>query len=72
MDEQTNSETNITKDQFKEVVKQLKDRNKRSYDFLTKAGAEFQDSFLKLCKRMIGDESFPARFCKTTLYNLWK
>ena len=72
MDEQINSETNVTKDQFEDVVKQLKDRNKRSYDFLTKAGAEFQDSIFKLCKRMIADECFPARFSKTTLYNLWK
>ena len=68
----TDVESNVTKDQFETVVKQLKDRNKRSYDFLTKAGADFQDSTFKLCERMIKEESFPTRFSKTTLYSLWK
>ena len=38
MKEETDSDTNITKRQFENVVKQFKDRNKRGYDFLTKAG----------------------------------
>ena len=72
MEEENVSETNVTRDQFEEIVKQIKERNKRSYDFLTKAGPHFQDSVFKLCKRMIKDECFPERFSKTTLYNLWK
>ena len=43
-EETTDVESNVTKDQFEAVVKQLKDRNKQSYNFLTKAGADFQDS----------------------------
>ena len=72
MEESTDSDTNVSEDQFETIVKQLKGRNKRSYDVLTKAGADFQDSVFKLCKRMIKEESFPTRFSKTTLYNLWK
>ena len=41
MEESTGSDTNVSKDQFETIVKQLKERNKQSYDFLTKAGADF-------------------------------
>ena len=72
MEDKTDTEINIDKDMFDTVVIKLKERNKRSYDFLIKAGDEFQDSVFKLCQRMIRDESFPARFAETILYNLWK
>ena len=72
MKDKTDTEVNITRDLFDSVVKKLKDRNKRSYDFFIKAGDEFQDSVFQLCQRMIREESFPARFAETTLYNLWK
>ena len=72
MEDKTDFNTSITKDQFEDILKKFKERNKRSYDFITKAGEDFQDSMFMLYKRMIGEECFPTRFEKTTLYNLWK
>ena len=72
MEDKTDFNTSITKDQFEDILKKFKERNKRSYDFITKAGEDFQDSMFMLCKRMIGEECFPTRFEKTTLHNLWK
>ena len=72
MKDKTDEEVNITRDLFDIVVQKLKDRRKKSYDFLIKAGDDFQDSVFQLCQRMIKEESFPARFAETTLYNLWK
>ena len=72
MEDKTDFNTSITKDQFEDILKKFKGRNKRSYDFITKAGEDFQDSMFMLCKRMIGEECFPKRFEETTLYNLWK
>ena len=72
MEDKEDDEVNISKDLFDKVVEKLKERNKRAYDFLIKAGDEFHDSVFKLCQRMIREESFPARFAETILYNLWK
>ena len=72
MEDDKDADTTITKEQFQETLKKFKDRNKRSYDFITKAGLEFQDSMHMLCKRMFEEECFPARFANTILYNLWK
>ena len=72
MEDKADSDTNISIDQFEVLLEKLKCRNKRSYHFITKAGTDFQDSMFKFCKRMIEEESFPARFEKTILYNLWK
>ena len=41
MEGSTGSDTIFSKDQFETIVKQLKERNKQSYDFLAKAGADF-------------------------------
>lgn len=38
MEDKGDSESNITEEQFKEVVQKFKNRNKRNNDFLTKAG----------------------------------
>ena len=61
-----------TERHFKILEESTNLEEKKSYDFLTKAGAVFQDFVFKLCKIMIKEESFPTRFSRTTLYNLWK
>ena len=50
----------------------LKERKKKSYDFLTKAGEGFKTAMWKLCKRMNIEESFPKRFNNTILIQLYK
>ena len=40
----------VTKDDFEDTVHKFARKNKRSYDFLTKSGASFQNSVFKLCK----------------------
>ena len=62
----------ITMDDFDEMVKKLEKKNKRSYDFLVKTGEHFKRVVFKLCKPLLESESFPVRFYKTTLHQLWK
>ena len=62
----------ITKEEFDETLDKFVKKNKRSYDFFTKAGADFKNSVFKLCKRLIQDEEFPKRFFDTVLHQLWK
>ena len=50
----------------------FKKNNKRSYDFLTKASEEFQNSIFLLCKRIIKEENIPEKFRETTLHQIWK
>ena len=52
----------ITKEDFNETIEKFEKKNKRSYDFLTKAGDHFKDSVFKLCKSLIQNEKFPKRF----------
>ena len=62
----------ITRDDFDDLVKKLKTKNKRSYDFLVRTGDHFKLVVFKLCKRLLEAEEFPARFYETTLHQLWK
>ena len=72
MEDKTDADTKVAKADFDWMLKKLKERNKRSYDFLIKAGEEFHDSIYMFCNRMVEEDSFPTRFAETTLYNLWK
>ena len=47
-------------------------KNKRSYDYLSKASEGFKDSTYKLVRRMIDEENFPERFFETLLCQTWK
>ena len=69
-----NCETNleITKEVFKKVVDKFKSNNKRIYDFLFKAGSNYQNAIFNLTKRMIKDEEFPESFNETLLQQIWK
>ena len=72
MDDETDNETNINKEDYDLVVKKFKDKNKPAYHFLTKAGESFQTSIYKLCRRLIKYEEFPKIFSETVLKQLWK
>jgi hypothetical protein len=66
----TDMETTIDKENFQEVVAKFKKKNKKSFHFLTKSGAKFQNSVFKLSKRMVDEESFPTDFAMTTLHQV--
>ena len=72
MKEDDGNEMEVTKDEFDLILDKFKRKNKRSYDFLMKAGNCFKNSIFKLCARMIKEETFPERFYETTLQQLWK
>ena len=72
MEDKTDEETNITEDDFNQVLTKFKNKNKKSYYLLTRAGQHFQRSIYKFCKRMIQEENFPCDFDLTTLHPLWK
>ena len=72
MKEEDDEPMEVTKEEFDETVKRFEKKNKRSYDFLTKASNSYQNSVFKLCKRLIQDEEFPERFFETILHQIWK
>ena len=72
MEDDSDNETNINKDDFDWVVRKFNLKNKSACYFLTKAGTIFQTSMYKLCKRFIQEEHFPFNFSKTLLKQLWK
>jgi exonuclease III len=72
MTEKDDEDMVITKDEFDDLIKKLEKKNKRSYDFLLKAGETFKTVVFKLCRRLIEAETFPARFFETVLHQLWK
>jgi hypothetical protein len=70
MDSDEEEHMEITKEEFDELVKKLDKKNKRSYDYLTRAGERFKTVVYKLCKRLIESEVFTARFYDTVLHKL--
>ena len=52
------------------VVEQYVRKKKNSYDFLTKAVDRFKEVKLKLCRRMIKEETFPKKFKETMLHQI--
>ena len=62
----------IDKSDYDKVVKRFKSKQTKSYDFLIKAGENYQEAIFKLCKRMIKDQEFPGMFRRTLLYMIWK
>ena len=50
----------VKKEEFDEPIKKLEKKNKRSYDFLLKAGDKFKMVVFKFCRRMIKAEIFPS------------
>ena len=62
----------VEEDDFWETLQKCKNKNKRSYDWITKAGTEYQEAMMMMIKRMIKDEEFPRSFDKTLLVQLHK
>ena len=54
----------ITKKKFDDAVDELARKNKRSYDFITKAGKGLKDTLFRLIRRMIEEEVFLKSFMK--------
>ena len=44
MEEHEDVDANVTEEEFNEIVAKFKQKNKKSYDFLTKSGKGFQSS----------------------------
>ena len=72
MEDDTDYDSNIEKEDFDRVLRRFKLKNKQAYYFLTKAGKGFQTSMFKLCRRLIEEEHFPSVFSETLLKQLWK
>ena len=72
MEDTTDEDTHVTEEEFNNIVPKFKKKNKKSYEFLTKSGKDFQSSIYKFCKRMLDEEDFPSDFSITVLYQLWK
>ena len=53
------------------MIAKFKKSGKRNYDFLTKAGPQFQDAIFKFWLRMFKEEDFPEEFQNTTLHMIF-
>ena len=60
----------ISKEDYDTVLTKFKTKQTKSYDFLIKAGENYQEAIYKLCVRMIQNKEFPIMFRKT--YMIWK
>jgi hypothetical protein len=60
------------KETFDKLISKFKKSGKRNYDFITKAGGEFQTAVFKFCRRMITEEKFPESFKQTMLHMIFK
>ena len=59
-------------DTYRKMIDKFKRSKKRNYDFLTKAGKEFQEMVFKFCQKMFEKEEFPRDFQDTTLHMIFK
>ena len=57
---------------FWETIQKCKTKNKRSYDWITKAGTKYQEAMMMMIKKMIKYEEFPKSFDKTLLIQIHK
>ena len=53
MEDNKDKDSNIDKEEFDEVLKKFKLKNKPTYKFLINAGESFKTSIFKLCRRLI-------------------
>ena len=59
-------------DTYRKMIDKFKRSKKRNYDFLTKAGKEFQEMVFKFCQKMFEKEEFPRDFQDTTLHMIFQ
>ena len=62
----------INLETFDDMLKKFKLSGKRTYDFITKAGEEFQLIMFRLSQKMIQNENFPSDFKYTILNMIYK
>ena len=62
----------ITDEDYFMILYKFKSKRSATYDFIVRAGLKFQLAILKLCRRLIKNETFPTRFNLTTLIQLPK
>ena len=72
MEEDTMEEFEIGKEECEEVLERFRAKDTKSYDLLLKAGVEYQEQLVNLCRRMIKEETFPEEFQETVLQIIWK
>ena len=68
----SNEPLEIEKSDFDSVIKKFKSKQTKSYDFLIRSHANYQEAIYKLCSKMIREENFPIMFRYTLLYMIWK
>ena len=70
--EETDGDFEVTEEIFWKVMSKFESKNKKSYEFLTKASNAFREVFFKFCSRMHIEEKFRSRFDQTVLVQLYK
>ena len=71
-DKHNDAEYDLSEEDYFVVLKKFESKKSATYDFITKAGRNFQLAILNLCRRLIKNETFPSRFNITTLIQLPK
>ena len=67
-----NGNCSISRETFDIVLAKFQKSGKRNYDFLVKAGKQFQEVVFQFCQEMLEKETFPASFKDTTLHMIFK
>ena len=57
---------------FDKVLKRLKDKNKKMFFPINKAGPKYKDAIFHLMKRLIDNEEVPSVYDNTSLTQIWK
>ena len=67
-----NGDFEAYKETFDYKITNFKNKGKKNYHFITKAGNLFQNVVFKMCQRFFKEEQFPESFKDTTLHMLYK
>ena len=62
----------VTKETFDFIISKFKKSNKRNYNFIVRAGPNFQSAIFMFCQLMFEEETFPTCFQNTTLHMINK
>ena len=62
----------LSREMFDKVLDKLKEKGKKMFNPLNKAGDKYKDAIFKYMKRIIDEEDVPFQFSETTLIAIWK
>ena len=62
----------LSREMFDKVLEKLKEKGKKMFNPLNKAGDKYKDAIFKYMKRIIDEEDVPFQFSETTLIGIWK